>query len=102
MKLTKTAGGKTTLQITRREWEKIGRKKGWTKMARTTLSPELTERLTNMPESGMGYQVVDLTFHDDSVLKGCVVLNSSEVDLPEEYRLKAIKSVKMASAPSRT
>ena len=102
MKLTKTAAGKITLQITRREWERIGRQKGWTKTARTTLSPELTKRLTNMPESGMGYQIVDLTFHDGSTLKSCTVTNCSEVELPEEHRLKAIKGVKMASAPVRT
>ena len=33
MKLTRTAGGKTSVTIARKEWQKIGEQNGWTKAA---------------------------------------------------------------------
>ena len=111
MKIAKNAKGQQTLKITRQEWERLGQTKGWiqwpVKLAAKdgrpgsmTLPKKLTDQLADMPESGMGYQMVDLTFDDGSTLKDCAVTNCSEVNLPEEHRLKAIKSVKMASAAS--
>ena len=33
MKLTKTASGKTTVKISKKEWQRIGRKAGWIKQS---------------------------------------------------------------------
>lgn len=44
MKLTKTASGKRILSMTESEWQKIGEKSGWIKMARdSAYDPNMTE-----------------------------------------------------------
>jgi len=38
MKLTKTASGKRTLKLSKKEWQSIGKKAGWTKSANSNMS----------------------------------------------------------------
>lgn len=40
--------------------------------------------LTTQPESGMGYQKVDLRLKDKRVLKNVLVFNAEEIELPED------------------
>jgi hypothetical protein len=44
MKLTKTASGKTTLSISKQEWERIGTAKGWAKAAQAAISHHLDKK----------------------------------------------------------
>jgi hypothetical protein len=50
------------------------------------LRPEMVDRLIHMPESGMGYQVVDLVLIDGRVVPNVTVFNSEIADLPDEFR----------------
>jgi hypothetical protein len=52
---------------------------------RVKLDSRWVERLTGLPESGMGYQRVDLQFTDGRELKDVMVLNAEDVDLPDEF-----------------
>jgi len=52
--------------------------------------------LVALPESGMGYQRVDVTFDDGSIVKECIVLNSEELDVPSSYNNKTISDMKMS------
>ncbi|MEK7677864.1 MAG: hypothetical protein AAB676_18705 [Verrucomicrobiota bacterium] len=40
--------------------------------------------LTTQPESGMGYQKVDVRLKDKRVLKNVLVFNAEEIELPED------------------
>ena len=46
------------------------------------LSPKWTERLLSLPESGMGYQVVDVTLRDGKTLSGLAVFNGQDIEPP--------------------
>jgi hypothetical protein len=48
------------------------------------------ERLLKAPESGMGYQRVDVTLTDGRVLKDAVVLNAEFLVVPDDFGLIAI------------
>ena len=51
MKLIKTASGKTNLQISREEWERIGNKQGWiTKIAELQTVKYTFDGLVNLPD----------------------------------------------------
>jgi hypothetical protein len=50
------------------------------------LRPNIIDRLTSMPESGMGYQVVDLILVDGRIVPNVVVFNSEIANLPDEFR----------------
>ncbi len=61
-----------------------------------TLSKALTKRLLDMPETGMGYQRVDIVFDDGTVLPGAIVLNASVVDVPDLMASKKICDFRMS------
>lgn len=52
------------------------------------LSDELKSNLENIPESGMGYHVVDVLLKNGRVLKGRTVLNSSKLVLNHDEEIK--------------
>jgi hypothetical protein len=52
---------------------------------RVTLEKKWTERLVNQPESGMGYQRVDIQFTGDRLVRDVLVFNAVEAELPEEF-----------------
>lgn len=51
---------------------------------RVTLDKQWSERLVKLPESGMGYQRVDIRFRDKRTAKNVLVFNAAEAELPEE------------------
>lgn len=51
--------------------------------------------LISQPESGMGYQRVDVTFDDGSESKDCLVFNSEEIELPADLGHKSIAEIRM-------
>lgn len=67
------------------------------------LRVELVRKLEKLPESGMGYQVVDLVLSDGRKLKNVVVFNSEEVEIAEGVLGQAeITDVELPSSqPSR-
>ena len=64
---------------------------------RSKLSKRWVEYLCSMPESGMGYQVVDITLKDGRVLKEIVVFNAEELRLPAEYKDLRIEDIEELS-----
>jgi len=60
---------------------------------RIKLSKKWIEYLTSTPESGMGYQIVDVTLKGGRVLKKIVVFNAEELNLPPEYKDVTIDDV---------
>jgi len=38
-----------------------------------------------LPESGMGYQRVDIRFAGDRIVSDVMVFNAEEIELPEEF-----------------
>jgi len=49
------------------------------------LSENWTQKLLSYPETGMGYQRVDIILKSGQVIKNIIVLNAEEFVLPEEY-----------------
>jgi hypothetical protein len=55
-----------------------------------------TERLINLPESGMGYQKVNIVLKRGRVLKNVIVLNAEEAQVPESFDPSEIADVHLA------
>ena len=64
------------------------------------LPQEWSDFLDSMPEFGMGYQKVDVTFDDESQAKNCTVINHYIIDLPEEG--KVIKHIEIQKGEDET
>jgi hypothetical protein len=62
------------------------------------LERRFVERLANLPESGMGYQRVDLRLADGRELKDVVVFNAEEADVPDEFANAKIADVRLHAA----
>ena len=65
---------------------------------RIKLDTQWTKRLLEWPESGMGYQRVDVCFVNGRVLKNVVVFNAEELDVPDEFAEVEIKNVSLHAA----
>ena len=65
---------------------------------RVKLEQRWIKRLLNLPESGMGYQRVDLSLADGRELKDVPVFNAEEVELPDEFTNVSIKDVRLHAA----
>ncbi len=65
---------------------------------RIRLEPRWTKRLLELPESGMGYQRVDIRLVDGRELKDVVVFNAEEIEVPEEFARAQIKDVRLHTA----
>lgn len=52
---------------------------------RVHLDKKWSERLVKLPESGMGYQRVDIRFAGDRIVRDVLVFNAEEAELPEEF-----------------
>lgn len=50
-----------------------------------------------MPETGMGYQKVDLFFKDSRIVKGVIVLNAEDCETEEAFNVDDIADIKMHS-----
>ena len=51
--------------------------------------------LLTLPESGMGYQRIDLFFVDGSMLHDIVAYNAEEIEIPSHYSNKEITKIQM-------
>jgi len=51
--------------------------------------------LLTLPESGMGYQRIDLFFADGSMLHDIVAYNAEEIEIPSHYSNKEITKIQM-------
>lgn len=60
---------------------------------RIKLDKRWSKLLRELPESGMGYQRVDVRFADGRELKNVVVLNGEELEVPDDFAQAEIKDV---------
>ena len=65
---------------------------------RIRLEPRWTKQLLELPESGMGYQRVDIRLVDGRELKDVVVFNAEEIEIPDEFARAQIKDVRLHAA----
>jgi hypothetical protein len=65
---------------------------------RIKLEQRWTRRLLQLPESGMGYQRVDLRLADGRELKNVLAFNAEEVELPDECADAKIEDVQLRTA----
>ena len=66
-------------------------------MMKVTLPQKWIDHLTQLPESGMGYQRVDVYFEDGHTQYDRLVLNAETIDLPDACMAKAIRDIKIHS-----
>jgi hypothetical protein len=50
------------------------------------LQKDIIDRLLALPETGMGYQVVDLVLSDGRIVPDVMIFNCEIANLPESYR----------------
>lgn len=62
---------------------------------RIKLDSRWTKRLLQLPESGMGYQRVDLRFANGRELKNVLVFNAEDLDVPDELAGLEIKELSL-------
>lgn len=60
---------------------------------RVKLEERWTRRLLRLPESGMGYQRVDLRLSDGRELKNVLAFNAEEVEIPSDCVRAKIKDI---------
>lgn len=60
---------------------------------RVPLAKKWSERLVKLPETGMGYQRVDIRFAGDRTIKDVLVFNAEVAELPEEFAQLAITDI---------
>ena len=65
---------------------------------RVKLEKRWIKRLLRLPESGMGYQRVDLRLADGRELKNVLAFNAEEVELPDECANAKIEDVHLRTA----
>jgi hypothetical protein len=65
---------------------------------RVKLEPRWTKRLLELPESGMGYQRVDVRLADGRELRDLVVFNAEEIEVPGEFAGAVIADVRLPAA----
>ena len=53
-----------------------------------------TEKLLKYPETGMGYQRVDVILKSGSTIRNVVVLNAEDLVLPDQYKDLKMEEVK--------
>ena len=59
------------------------------------LSDRLIKKLQDLPESGMGYQVVNFKLKDGTILKNITVLNSSIALVDKKLTISNIVDVEL-------
>lgn len=60
-----------------------------------------SERLAQMPETGMGYQKVDVEFKDGRVLNGLLAFNAEDLETDQEFRVADIRNITLHSPQVR-
>ena len=59
------------------------------------LSYEWRGHLLDMPESGMNYHRVDVTYIDGSIDEDCLVTNTEDLEVPLDALGKTIKDISL-------
>lgn len=49
------------------------------------LNPYWTKHLLRFPETGMGYQKVDVILKSGQVLRDVIILNAEDIIIPDQY-----------------
>ncbi|MEA2235790.1 MAG: hypothetical protein QOC81_514 [Thermoanaerobaculia bacterium] len=62
---------------------------------RIKLDKRWVERLLKLPESGMGYQLVDVEMADGRELKKAVVLNAELLELPDGFGSATVTAIRL-------
>jgi hypothetical protein len=65
---------------------------------RVKLQKRWIDRLLRLPESGMGYQRVDVKLADGRELKDVPVFNAEELELPDEFAHARIQDLRLHAA----
>jgi hypothetical protein len=65
---------------------------------RVKLDPCWTKRLLELPESGMGYQRVDVRLADGREFRDLLVFNAEEIEVPGELAAAEIADVRLHAA----
>ena len=63
------------------------------KKVRIKLDKRWVEELLKLPESGMGYQRVDVRMADGRELKNAVVLNAELLELPDDFEPAKVSDI---------
>lgn len=61
---------------------------------RVALDRKWIDRLLKLPESGMGYQCVDVHFSNRRVARNVTVFNAEQAELPAELASLSIRDIK--------
>ena len=63
------------------------------------LPTKFSQYLVNLPEQGMGYQIIDIEFFDGKILINRIVFNSAYLKVNENEKIdtEKIKTVKIKS-----
>ena len=65
---------------------------------RVKLDQQWTKRLLELPESGMGYQRVDVRLADGRELRDVLAFNAEEIEVPREFVGAVIADVRLHAA----
>lgn len=65
---------------------------------RLKLAKRWTEKLMALPESGMGYQLVDVVMKDGRRLESVVVLNAEWLEVPSDYTDAEVEDLRLHGA----
>ena len=65
---------------------------------RIKLDDRWTKRLLELPESGMGYQRVDVRLADGRELRDVVVFSAEEIEMPREFAGATIADLRLHAA----
>ena len=64
---------------------------------RIKLDQKWIDRLLTWPESGMGFQRVDVTMADGREINDATVLNAEWLELPQEFARATITDIRLSS-----
>jgi len=72
---------------------------GNSKLRRIELNKAQQDLLITMPETGMGYQIVDITMKDGSIYKSKTVLNCQflEIDKNDNIKIDLIDTIEISN-----
>ncbi len=65
---------------------------------RVKLEPRWTKRLLELPESGMGYQRVDVRLSDGRELRDLLIVSAEGLEVPGEFAGSPIADVRLHAA----
>lgn len=67
---------------------------------RIKLDQRWIDRLLTWPESGMGYQRVDVIMADGREIKDATVLNAEWLDVPSEFAHATVEDIRLSAGRS--